>query len=375
MKKIGFVFFDSLHIIHHFVGVAVEMSKQNNTEVNIITDDREHKYLFQLLKLLNAPENIVVKVSTYTHRKIIDKIKNRKKPSSKYLFEKNQKFLLNYDILVFNDANHEYLYNKRKDKTPKFVMLMHGAGDREYLIGDSFREKVSKFDLITTSGEKVNSFYKNMNLPNTKLEICGYQKFDLVKKENKNNKFFSNGKPIVLYNPHFEEGFSSWYKFGNDMLEFFYNNEEYNLIFAPHINLFNKKGYLNKDIINLKYFNRDNILIDLGSNNSVNMAYTMASDIYIGDVSSQVYEFLMIQKPCVFINSYNVEWENDKYYQNWKLGKVIPNILDLKRVLKSTNIWQADFLDKQKKAIEYTFYTSKNKTATQLVVSAIKSIY
>jgi hypothetical protein len=59
------------------------------------------------------------------------------------------------------------------------------------------------------------------------------------------------------------------------------------------------------------------------------MSYTFAADIYLGDVSSQVYEFLQRPRPCVFLNSHRVDWRNDPNYTHWKAGDVIEDIADL----------------------------------------------
>ena len=74
---------------------------------------------------------------------------------------------------------------------------------------------------------------------------------------------------------------------GLDVFDFFVENSNYNLIFAPHVVLFKRfirhKGFLPK-----KYYDTPNILIDTGSQASADMTYMLNSDIYLGDVSSQV---------------------------------------------------------------------------------------
>jgi hypothetical protein len=52
------------------------------------------------------------------------------------------------------------------------------------------------------------------------------------------------------------------------------------------------------------------------------MRYTLAADIYAGDVSSQVYEFLLEPKPCVFLNAHGADWQNSPDYPMWRLGEV-----------------------------------------------------
>jgi len=375
MAKIGFVFFDTLHLIHHFVSVASELAKQPNYEVDIITYEGDHSYLFSLIEKINADKQLVKQYPTYIYRKIIERLKKRNLPSRKYLYQKHAKLLLSYDVLVFTDITHTYLFNKKTDKKPYFVLLMHGAGDGEYMIGEAYQDLISQFDLITLSGQKVKGFFDKMpNLPESKLKVCGYQKFDVVTIENKENpKLFPNDNPIVLYNPHFKENLSSWNHFGNEIFEFFYKNDHYNLIFAPHINLFKSKLRKRLDI-DERFKNKENIHIDLGSHRSVNMSYTQMADLYLGDVSSQIYEFLIVPRPCIFINAHHIDWKNDKHYQNWKLGKVIHNIDNIKTLLETKDTWQKEFLTKQQKAIQHTFYQSNTQNATQKIVEEIKKL-
>lgn len=369
-KKIGFIFYDDIHYIHHFLGSFIELYESGKYEVDIITYEGEHTYLFSLLKLFNIPKKSVVKVPTFNYRKIINKIRNRKQPSMVFLFRKNKAFLLKYDILTFNSAKHGYLLKKRKNKTPKFVFLDHGAGDGDYI----YNEKITDFDLVTIAGQKVLDLCNSSaDFSKTNIKICGYQKFDTVKKENKSQKLFGNDKPVILYNPHFKR-ISSYYIFGAEVLNFFYKNEDFNLIFAPHINLFNKKRFLNRGEFDKKYLNEPNIIVDLGSVKSVNMSYTMTADIYVGDVSSQVYEFLIDPRPCVFINANNIDWKNNKHYRNWNLGKVITNLSDFEKILKTTNSWQQEFESKQQEVIRNTFDNDKEKSASKRVAEEIVKI-
>ena len=56
------------------------------------------------------------------------------------------------------------------------------------------------------------------------------------------------------------------------------------------------------------------------------MTYMLAADIYLGDVSSQVYEFLLEPRPCIFLNGHNVPWQDNPYYSHWTLGQVIDDV-------------------------------------------------
>jgi CDP-glycerol glycerophosphotransferase (TagB/SpsB family) len=59
------------------------------------------------------------------------------------------------------------------------------------------------------------------------------------------------------------------------------------------------------------------------------MTYTNAADIYLGDVSSQIYEFLKTPRPCIFLNTHHVDHRGDPNYAHWQAGQVIDSIDDL----------------------------------------------
>src|SRR3546814_13919965 len=61
----------------------------------------------------------------------------------------------------------------------------------------------------------------------------------------------------------------------------------------------------------------------LGSERSIDMSYTGSADLYLGDVSSQVAEYLYRPRPCVFLNAQGVDWQEDPNYRFWSLGPVI----------------------------------------------------
>jgi len=377
MIKVGFVYFEKIYIVPHFIGSFAELYKDPNVKAEILAPDIDHTYLYEALKLYDIPKSAVKILPTYLYKRIAYKIQKRKIPTNRYVFKKHQKEILDYDVLAFGVFSHVYVKRKNRNK-PKFVFLMHGAGDSDYPFTDEYKPLVNEFNLITTSGQKINDlFAQNGPYPNTKFKICGYQKLDFVKKVQKNKKLFNNDKPIVLYIPHFRDNLTSFFKFGLDILEFFYQNKEYNLIFAPHMNLFNatSKRPLDRNIIDQKYHDAENILIDFGSSNSVDMTYTYNADIYLGDVSSQVYEFLLQgPKPAIFLNAHNFDWQNNVHFQNWQLGKVIDNIDHLKEILDTRDQWLKEYAEKQKKAIAYSFDIDPNKSASKRVAEAIKEL-
>jgi hypothetical protein len=64
-----------------------------------------------------------------------------------------------------------------------------------------------------------------------------------------------------------------------------------------HVSLEYRTARLRPDLAP-RWHEAANILIDTGSTRLVDMTYTLSADGYIGDVSSQIYEFSFIRAPC-----------------------------------------------------------------------------
>ena len=57
----------------------------------------------------------------------------------------------------------------------------------------------------------------------------------------------ADGRPVVLYNPHVSPHLSSWFRVGRQILDWFVEHDEYQLIFAPHVMLFERSFALTID--------------------------------------------------------------------------------------------------------------------------------
>jgi CDP-glycerol glycerophosphotransferase (TagB/SpsB family) len=209
----------------------------------------------------------------------------------------------------------------------KIVHTRHGAGDRA--IG--FNPTSARFDHVLVSGEKIRRrLIEDAGVEADRISVVGYPKFDLHA-STRTHALIDDGRPVVLYNPHVSPHLSSWYGMGRQVLDWFVEHDEYQLIFAPHVMLFERPFALTIDKLRIdrpgrideRYLRAPNIHIDLGSRASSNMTYTNRADIYLGDVSSQIYEFLLKPRPCVFLDAHDTDWADDKNYAHWRAGPVI----------------------------------------------------
>jgi hypothetical protein len=119
-------------------------------------------------------------------------------------------------------------------------------------------------------------------------------------------------------------------------------------------------------------FTIPNILIDKGSPASADMTYMLNSDIYLGDVSSQVYEFLLEPRPCIHLNPNRVEWQDDPQYYHFHLGQVVDDVeKELRQALEHAVSSHDRYLDEQRRAFAYTFHTQSDSTAAERGADAI----
>jgi hypothetical protein len=268
--------------------------------------------------------------------------------------------LRRFDMIVSTERTCLMLKRRWGENGPQFVYIPHGSGDRNV----AYHPALKDFDLMLLSGQKlVDQMVAHNIVPASKCRIIGYPKFDaLIGKAPE--KFFDNDNPVFLYNPHFDPVMSSWYDHGNSIVEWFYERaDHYNLIFAPHVMLFFKKMHLSPEYkkgrirpdIDPRFINAPNIRIDLDSPRLFDMSYTLSADAYIGDVSSQIYEFLIRPRACFFIDTHGGEDAGgNPAYEFWRNGPVAHIMDDLYPMLEQFEDIGTRYRADQVRLMDYT---------------------
>src|SRR5690606_4003226 len=127
------------------------------------------------------------------------------------------------------------------------IHTRHGAGDRA--IG--FDKASSRFDLVLLSGPKIRDRLEQAGqLKPGGYAIVGYPKFDLPPAR-PSGPLFDKPRPTVLYDPHPSPSQSSWYRVGPAVLEWFADQDRFNLLFAPHVMLFAKRWTIGLDPLSI----------------------------------------------------------------------------------------------------------------------------
>lgn len=373
--RIGFLFNHyATHQVPHAAPYAFELSRiRPDLDVTVACSTIDEMMMAETIgRLYPGHRCIFQPLYVSSTRLLIDKVISRWSLKRKrYTLEQNLDFFRSLDVLV-TPERHALQLRKRFGLTDlKIIHTRHGAGDRK----GGFDARCAEFDFTLLPGQKyVDGLSEHGFLG--RHAVVGWPKFEVMQKlKPEPERLFDNDNPTVVYAPHFDEHLSSWQTMGEAVLELFAGLPHYNLIVAPHVVLF-KRSQRHKARMPRGYARRPNILIDKGSARSTDMTYMRAADIYLGDVSSQVYEFLHEPRPCIFLNAHGVDWKNDPHYRHFALGQVVDDVaIGLEAALERAFSCHDAFRSKQDAASAYTFCSEADSTAAERGARALADFF
>ena len=242
--------------------------------------------------------------------------------------------LMRYDAIVTTETSSGVLKRLPWFSVP-MIHLKHGAGDSEV----GYNDKHRLFDLTLVNGAKDRQrlVAKGLAIAD-QVAVVGYAKFELITPP---QRLFDDARPVALYNAHAKPPGSTWFDHAAALIAEMERIPRWNFVVAPHVKLVGGPEVSS---------DAPNVRIDRGSVASIDMSYTHAADVYIGDASSQVYEFLRQPRPCIFLNLDHAEWRGVERFSHWALGQVIEEVGELGPALDRAAALQPRFLDLQRKA-------------------------
>lgn len=341
--RIGFLFnHDQVHQVAHSLPIALALSR-SGADAEIIVATTNPRLSAEVIRLgegLIGPAIRLVELGLRRRRtRFARRAMEAVLPASKLLvYGDNLDFFRSLDVLVVAEKTSLVLKTRHGLKHLKIVHTRHGAGDRAV----GFDKASAAFDHVFVSGPKIRErLVREAGVDPATISVVGYPKFDAELGGARPHPLVEDGRPVVLYNPHVSPHLSSWYTAGREVLDWFAQRDDYHLIFAPHVMLFERPYVVSIDRLRMdrpgriheRYLRAPNIHIDLGSRASTTMAYTNRADIYLGDASSQVYEFLLRPRPCVFLNPRRLAWRGDANFAHWRAGAVIESVDELETAL------------------------------------------
>lgn len=322
--RILFLFVGEPHHVFHALPIAAEMAAAGQTVEVAVSSEDHLRVVDQVARVYSvfAPKITLLGQKGFA-RWLRDKGLFRH-PRLPILLDALP-FLRQFDAIVVPERTTTTIRHLLPRKA-RLIFTPHGAGDRAIMLDPRDRH----FDFVLVAGEK--SEQRLLDAGTIRLgryAVNGYVKLDLMRRlQATREPLFANDRPTILYAPHFKRELSSWDRFGRDIIDWFAAQDRYNLVVAPHVRLFAEASDAERAEIE-QLAVPDKILIDLASDRLFDMSYTSGAEIYLGDVSSQVYEFLATPRPCLFLNAHGVDWRGDPDYLFWTLGDVVDKLADL----------------------------------------------
>lgn len=343
--RIAFLFFAEAYQCYHAASIAFALMQRDGVAVDIFHNMPDVAHHIERLAKAHGMDNVTsqpLQRTRWTRCVQAMKIFGWQK---KAVLRRNEQQLSSYDAIVTTEDGAHFLFGDGPEaERPARILVIHGAGDRDVPSMPSRR----KFDLILFQGQKsLDKMVRRGIAREGHAVAIGYPKFDSSRLFRSDARaIFPDDRPIVLYNPHKVPKLGSWQRFIEPMLQEFEQQDEFNLIVAPHVKLMLRR----RESVRQAWRDRStaHIVIDPGSDRSVDNSYTEAADIYVGDVSSQVYEFLARPRPCVFLNTSGVKWRGDPDYLFWHFGDVVDHPHQLMEAIRAAPSRHHLYVEKQR---------------------------
>ncbi len=228
----------------------------------------------------------------------------------------------------------------------RFIDTFHGAGSMR--AKGHWRRRAAWRTLVSSEQERT-ALIATGDAP-SRIAVTGYIKAAFHQRTPAAS-LFPEARPVVLYTPHWQRHRSSWWAWGPEVVRRLAADPTINLIFAPHQRLSERADDVRT--VAASVADLPNVHCDLDSFAMVDGSYTAAADIYLGDTSSQVVEFIARPRPCVFLNPLHVAWQDDASYAQWHAGEVVEELDRLLPAIAAAGAnhrqhvaFQRDFADK-----------------------------
>lgn len=312
--SVAFPFIGGVHHVSHTMPVACALARRADVAVTAFAADEETK---ATAAKVAADLGVSLAIEQLRRPVLTDTLLGQHRAKLPLLWRNRRRFA-QFDAVLLPERTSLVL--RRMGVTrPLFMNLPHGAGDRAVSVEPRYRE----FDRILVAGPKTAERMVANGIDPARIRLVGYPKAEyLANLHRPAIDGFDAHRPTIMYNPHFRRHLSSLDQ-AHDIVRAVASLDAFNLIVAPHI-----RSFEGASVPELQAWKDlavpGRVVVDTGSPRMIDMSYVAAADLYIGDVSSQVYEYLLLKlRPCLFINAHGVAWLDDPSYRHWLFGDVV----------------------------------------------------
>lgn len=368
--RIGFLFnHDQPHQVAHSLPIALELIRRGGHQVRLMhSNSRIQAEIDRVAALFGM--KVASRRLKGSRLGPLDRFADKLWPRRRLaVLARNYDWFASLDVLVVTEKTSLRIRRKNGLSDLKLVHARHGAGDRA--IG--FSSDSRGFDLSLLAGEKIRERYAAAGVGDGQMAVTGYVKFDLPAPPRPPMAFRDPTRPTILYNPHPSPRLSSWYDMGEKIIEAIVEDGRYNLIFAPHAMLFQRPFQYSLDKFTMSYARRPsqrlldapNVHADFGGPHAFDMSYTTHADIYLGDVSSQLYEYLREPRPALFADAHGVGDTDDVNFTHWRAGPVFGPGDDVMAAIDHAVASHAQYRAEQERLFAHTFDVTDEAAASR----------
>ncbi len=369
--RVAVLFIGGMHQALHIAPVAAALAVRQGIEVSAyVASAEDADALTILMQRLGAqPLNIIVMTLPIWLMKL---------PGFKRVSKISRLIFWSRDIrhhdAILTAERSSTLLKRLPGRTPPMIHIPHGAGDR----AKGFEPRLALFDHIIVAGPKDRRrmIAQGLVAPE-RCSVSGAIKVAACRRMQRNSApLFDNDRPVILYNPHFDHSLGSWPRFANALIDAVVAGDRYNLIVAPHIRMFETASNEARGVWRRRAV-AGRVIVDLGSERLNDMSYTSVADIYLGDVSSQVYEFLTVAKPCIFIDAHGAAWKDNPDYAMWQFGAVCADMAQIIDALDHAKDTHSAYVEIQRAMVADALGDSGDRVAeiaAQQLVEAVEAL-
>jgi hypothetical protein len=369
--RVAVLFIGGMHQALHIAPVAAALATRQGVDVSAyVASAEDADALAILIQRLGAqPLNIIVMTLPTWIMKLPGFRRARK--ISRLIFWNRD--IRRHDAILTAERSSTLL-KRLPGRTPPMIHIPHGAGDR----AKGFEPRLALFDHIIVAGPKDRRRMIAQGLVTPEhCSVSGAIKVAACRRMQRNSApLFDNERPVILYNPHFDHSLGSWDSFANALIDGVVADDRYNLIVAPHIRMFEMASNEARDVWRRRAV-AGRVIVDLDSERLNDMSYTSVADIYLGDVSSQVYEFLTVAKPCIFIDAHGAPWKDNPNYAMWQFGPVCADMAQIMNALDQAKQHHGAYVEIQRAMVADALGDSGDRAAeiaAQQFVEAVEAL-
>lgn len=334
---VAFLFLGETLLIPHLFPIAEALAETSDVPIDLWVSTSVHEAL--LGSWIGGSRMRIRRAPGFRHVPDAEPGRNPRLPFKPLLLAGLLPHLLRARVAVCAEQTSLWLPTLLPMSTP-FVKTAHGAGSMSARADR--RRRAAALTLVPAEGEK--AALARHGVDPARIRVTGYVKSGF-RQRTPSRALFPDDKPILLYTPHWQAHRSSWPAWGGKIVDLLAGQDRYNVILAPHQRLVETAPEV-RDVL-AGVAGLPHVHCDLDSFAMVDGSYTAAADIYLGDTSSQVVEFMARPRPCLFLNPWGREWADDPAYAQWHCGQVVDDLGALWATIEAAPGLQNSFAGRQ----------------------------